>query len=151
MWRAVLCAGSILLASCQQQDHQQVDSKASTDALEPVSIPVPQLSDRDLIRVCRGAASFRNGTAVNRIKARKSSANLVRLSYTRTDGKSFAYDCMIEGKEVRFRMIDEAGTGRGPGTWSGRGSKTTFEIRPDEIDFTDDFFDGSTDKETIKI
>lgn len=44
-------------------------------------------------------------------------------------------------------MIDEAGPGTGPGTWSGRASTTTFEIFPGEIEFIDDFFD----KDRIRI
>jgi hypothetical protein len=104
-----------------------------------------------LLRVCRGGASFRNGTRASKIKTRKIGENLAQISYTRDDGKFFKYDCMILGNEVKFRMHDEAGPGTGPGIWSGRGSKTTFELRPVEIDFTEDFFDGSTDQDTLKI
>lgn len=103
------------------------------------------------MRVCRGGASFRNGIPVDVVEARKSGDNLVRLSYTRDDGKFFAYDCKTEGNVVRFRMIDEAGPGTGPGVWSGRGSRTTYEISPAEIEFTDEFFDGSIDQDRIKI
>ncbi|MDX8357759.1 hypothetical protein [Sphingopyxis terrae] len=120
-------------------------------ASEPVTAASVSLSAKDLIRVCRGGASFRNGTAVGRIKAKTTETNLVRISYTRTDGKFFAYDCKVEGNQVRFRMIDEAGPGSGPGSWSGRGSKTTFVLLRAEIEFTDDFFDGSTDVDRVKI
>lgn len=112
---------------------------------------VLSLSDTDLIRACRGGATFRNGTPLGIIKAKKNGDNLVRLTYTRDDGKFFAYDCKTEGNAVRYRMIDEAGPGTGPGTWSGHGSRTTFEIFPNGIEFTDELNDGSTDRKRLKI
>ena len=122
---------------------------SSPRASSPVDLQ--PLSETDLLRVCRGGAAFRNGIPVGVVKAKKSGANLVRLSYTRDDGKFFAYDCKTEGNVVRFRMIDEAGPGTGPGVWSGRGSRTTFDIFPTEIEFRDDFFDGSADQDRIEI
>lgn len=141
---------SFALSSCGQNvtDDAPPTAPAVPEQLAATGLP---LSAKDLVRVCRGGASFRNGTAVERIEAKTSEANLVRISYTRTDGKFFAYDCKAEGNQVRFRMIDEAGPGSGPGIWSGRGSKTTFVLLPGEIEFTDDFFDGSTDVDRIKI
>jgi hypothetical protein len=141
---------SFALSACGQDSPGDAPPTAQA-ASESVAATSPPLSAKDLVRVCRGGASFRNGTAVGRIKAKTTETNLVRISYTRTDGKFFAYDCMVEGNQVRFRMIDEAGPGTGPGTWSGRGSKTTFVLLPGEIEFTDDFFDGSTDVDRVKI
>ena len=134
----------ISLAACGEPETDNAPSNAK--AVEAII-----LSDADLLRVCRGGASFRNGTDVGRIKAMKSDDELVRLSYTRDDGKFFTYDCRTEGDQVRYRMIDEAGPGTGPGAWSGRGSKTTFKVFTDEIEFTDDFFDGSFDTGRIVI
>ncbi len=141
---------SIALSTCGQDIPEDAPPTAQA-ASKSVEATSPPLSEKDLVRVCRGGASFRNGTAVGRIKAKTTETNLVRISYTRTDGKFFAYDCKVEGNQVRFRMIDEAGPGSGPGIWSGRGSKTTFELLPAEIQFTDDFFDGSTDVDRVKI
>lgn len=141
---------SFALSACGQDTPEDAPPRAHA-ASEPVTATSASLSVKDLVRVCRGGASFRNGTEVGRIKAKTSETDLVRISYTRTDGKFFAYDCKVEGNQVRFRMIDEAGPGSGPGIWSGRGSKTTFEVFPGEIEFTDDFFDGSTDVDRVKI
>lgn len=137
------------LSACGQNVPEQ--PPPSPPAISETVGASPPLSTKDMVRVCRGGASFRNGTAVGRIKAKTTGTNLVRISYTRTDGKFFAYDCKVEGNQVRFRMIDEAGPGTGPGTWSGRGSRTTFVLYPGEIEFTDDFFDGSTDVDRVKI
>jgi hypothetical protein len=147
---------AFLLSACSQQTSDEA-AQSPVAVSEPEPEPEPEitatvpLSTKDLLRVCRGAASFRNGTEVGRIKAEATRENLANISYTRTDGKFFAYDCLVEGNQVRFRMMDEAGPGTGPGAWSGRGSKTTFEIFPREIEFTDDFFDGSTDVDRVKI
>jgi len=141
---------SFALSSCGQDTPEDAPPPAQA-ASEPVTATSVTFSAEDLIRVCRGGASFRNGTAVGRIKAKATETNLIRISYTRTDGKFFAYDCKVEGNQVRFRMIDEAGPGSGPGIWSGRGSKTTFVLLRGEIEFTDDFFDGSTDIDRVKI
>lgn len=141
---------SFALSACGQDTPEDAPPTAQA-ASEPVTATSVSLSAKDLVRVCRGGASFRNGTAVGRIKAKTTETNLVRISYTRTDGKFFAYDCKVEGNQVRFRMIDEAGPGSGPGIWSGRGSKTTFVLLHGEIEFTDDFFDGSTDVDRVKI
>lgn len=141
---------SFALSACGQDTPEDAPPTEQA-ASEPVTATSVPLSAKDLVRVCRGGASFRNGTAVGRIKAKTTETNLVRISYTRTDGKFFAYDCKVEGNQVRFRMIDEAGPGSGPGIWSGRGSKTTFVLFPGEIEFTDDFFDGSTDVDRVKI
>jgi len=147
----ITVVGCLILAACNQSTPADTaEASPERNAASPPERAV-SLSDADLLRVCRGGASFRNGTDVGRIQARKSSENMVRLSYTRDDGKFFAYDCMTEGNQVRYRMIDEAGPGTGPGTWSGRGSKTTFKLFPDEIEFTDDFFDGSMDTDRITI
>ena len=85
------------------------------------------------------------------IHAKVTKEQQVSLAYTRDDGKQFEYDCVVEGKVLRFRMIDEAGPGTGPGAWSGKGSITTFKVNPNSIDLKDDFFDGSSDTETIAI
>ena len=79
------------------------------------------------------------------------SDQIVRLSYTRDDGKSFRYDCRVNGANVQTRMIDEAGPGSGPGQWSGRGSTTTFVLGPDTIRIMEGFSDGSNDEGVIEI
>ena len=142
---------ALALGSCSNQATSDKDEDRTPEASAPRAEPQNLLSDTDFIRVCRGGASFRNGTSVARIKARKINENIVQISYTRDDGKFFVYDCMTEGNVVRFRMIDESGPGTGPGAWSGRGSKTTFELKPKEIEFKDDFFDGSIDQNRVKI
>ncbi|MGB7654328.1 MAG: hypothetical protein WBL74_02495 [Novosphingobium sp.] len=142
---------AIVLTSCG--DSRETNKKMQEGQIVPIvasTTDVP-LSDSDLLRVCRGGASFRNGTHVSKIKALNLAVNLAQVSYTRNDGKFFKYDCMVLGNEIKFRMHDEGGPGTGPGNWSGRGSRTTFELRSSEIDFTDDFFDGSTDRETLRI
>ena len=144
------CAILLLtLAACNQSEDALVaEDGAGGVTAAPALI---KLSDKDLVRICRGGASFRNGTDVGRIKGRLIENELVRISYTRTDGKYFEYDCKAELDQVRFRMIDEAGKGTGPGEWSGRGSTTTFKIHPGEIEFVDDFPDGSSDTDRVKV
>ena len=143
--------GCLILAACNQSVPADTTESTSEANSSPPTDASVALSTSDLLRVCRGGASFRNGTEVGRIEARKAGENLVRLSYTRDDGKFFAYDCKTKGNQVRYRMIDEGGPGTGAGSWSGRGSRTTFKVFPNEIEFTDDFFDGSIDKDRIKV
>ena len=117
---------------------------------EEVAAPV-KLAKRDLIRVCKAGVAFRNGRSLRGINAKATDDHQVRLAYTRDDGKRFKYDCLVEGNVLRFRMIDDAGPGTGPGVWSGKGSRTTFKLNPGSVDLNDDFFDGSTDSKTIAI
>lgn len=119
--------------------------------VRPVSKAANILTAKDIVRVCRGGISFRNGTVLRDISTKQLANGEVRLSYTRNDGKFFRYDCKIEQRIVRFRMIDEAGKGTGPGKWSGKGSTTTFKIYPKAIEFQDVYIDGSVRKEQIKI
>ncbi|WP_439486901.1 hypothetical protein [Blastomonas fulva] len=151
MNRKFVVAFGLCLAACSAPAPDEAPVPDQTVTTQPVTETVAPLSARDLVRVCRGGASFRNGTDIQRINTENAGENMIRLSYTRTDDKFFAYDCMVEGNVVRYRMIDEAGPGTGPGTWSGRGSRTTFKIFPNEIEFTDDFFDGSTDVDRVKV
>ena len=83
--------------------------------VRPVSKAANILTAKDIVRVCRGGISFRNGTVLRDISTKQLANGVVRLSYTRNDGKFFRYDCKIEQRIVRFRMIDEAGKGTGPG------------------------------------
>lgn len=147
----ILAMGCLLLAACDQSKPAEEPASNLERVPKPPTAARVALSGEELLRVCRGGASFRNGTEVDRIEARKTGENLARLSYTRDDGMFFTYDCRTEGDQVRYRMIDEAGPGTGPGVWSGRGSRTTFKLFPDEIEFTDDFFDGSFDTDRIQI
>lgn len=126
------------------------DTATSDVAAQAKSEPI-ELSEVDLLRVCKGGAAFRNGRDVSGIEARITDNEIVRLSYTRDDGKAFRYDCKAESNVLRYRMIDEAGPGTGPGTWSGRGSTTTFELFPDAVEYTDVFGDGSSDTDRIQI
>lgn len=149
---AILFAACAGLAACgnPSPSADTTDSTANDTLVQVQSEPVT-LSDADLLRVCRAGAAFRVGRSVEGIDANVTGAQMVHLSYTRDDGKFFRYDCKAEGDTLRFRMIDEAGPGTGPGTWSGRGSKTTFKLYPDAVELTDDFFDGSTDTKRIEI
>lgn len=150
MKKAMLLA-AFTLSACDNSQSSTPTASDPQSASQSSAVTTISLSDADYLRVCRGGASFRNGTKIGRIKAKKVSKDVVRLSYTRDDGKFFIYECTVAGNEVRFRMIDEAGPGTGPGNWSGVGSKTTFEISSDTIEFKDDFSDGSTDKARIEI
>lgn len=128
-------------------DQATIENKGLEVGLTPT-----KYTDRDLIRICKGGAAFRNGRSVAGIRAKVTEEQQVRLDYRRdVDGKSFKYDCLVEGNVVLFRMIDAAGPGTGPGIWSGSGSKTTFKLNPESIDFIDDFLDGSSDTEQIQI
>ncbi len=117
-----------------------------------VGLTPVKYADRDLIRICKASAAFRNGRSVAGIQAKVTEEQQVRLNYIRdSDGKAFRYDCLVKGNVVLFRMIDAAGPGTGPGIWSGSGSKTTFKLNPESIDLKDDFLDGSSDVERIQI
>lgn len=142
----------LILSSCSKVDETSSEGEraASKQDIQARSEPIA-LSDADLLRVCRAGAAFRVGRSVEGIEANVTGAQMVRLSYTRDDDKFFRYDCKAEGDTLRFRMIDEAGPGTGPGAWSGRGSKTTFKLYPDAVELTDDFSDGSTDTKRIEI
>ena len=141
----------LALAGCAESEPTENGTASKELLANSVSPTATVLSNEDMVRVCRGGISFRNGTANARLKVGDVSDGIVRLSYTRDDGKFFTYDCKLEGNMVRFRMIDEAGPGTGPGTWSGKGSTTTFEIFPDAIEFQDQYMDGSNSKERVKI
>lgn len=154
--RPILPCLFVLLAACsgerQSAEEQASGSAPANSTAHAVADVSVAISDPDLVRVCKGGAAFRNGRSPEGISAKLADGRIVRLSYVRDDdGKAFEYDCEVQGNVVRYRMIDEAGAGTGPGTWSGRGSKTTFEIGPASIRFKDDFFDGSTDKEEMVI
>lgn len=125
---------------------EAIEQVATKDVVAPT-----KLDERDLIRVCKAGAAFRNGRSVQGINAKPTDEQQVRLAYTRDDGKKFEYDCLVEGNVLRFRMNDEAGPGTGPGIWSGKGSVTTFKLNAGSVDLNDDFFDGSADSETIAI
>lgn len=150
---------SILLAlcACEQEPSKNLsglsEERGSRQLVDPdnSAAPVPLLSARDLMRVCKAAQAFGVGRDVTSIKGKKIDENMVRLSYTRDDGKPFQYDCRVEGEQVRTRMIDEAGPGTGPGQWSGSGSTTTFRIRDDGVYVTEVYFDGSSDEGLIDI
>lgn len=110
-----------------------------------------ELSDADKIRVCRAGTAARGGREVTGISAEIYDNSIVRLSYTRDDGRFFTYDCEVSGDTLRFRMLDEAGPGSGHGIWSGRGSHTTFKLQNGSVEITDDFFDGSPLIEHVSI
>lgn len=145
----IFIALGMMLASCGTKHERNDDAPTQLD-LE-AAVPAVELSEADLLRVCKGGAAFRNGRDVKGIDAHVTERQIVRLSYVRDDGKEFQYDCMVEGNVLRFRMIDEAGPGTGPGTWSGEGSRTTFELSPSGVKFTDEFSDGSSDTKRVAI
>lgn len=136
-----------LLGCSENNSHDQTTEKIMTENL---AAPI-KLIGRDLIRVCKAGAAFRNGRNVKGIIAEVTGEEQVHLAYTRDDGKHFEYDCLVQGNLLRFRMIDEAGPGTGPGIWSGKGSMTTFKLNPTSVELNDDFFDGSSDSATITI
>lgn len=141
----------IALAGCAESESNESNLASADSGSKTVLGTTSVLNDEDITRVCRGGISFRNGTTNSDMKVGNVAAGVVRLSYTRDDGKFFAYDCKIEGSKVRFRMIDEGGPGTGPGTWSGKGSTTTFEVFPGAIEFKDVYMDGSSTTERIVI
>ena len=112
-----------------------------------VATKTRSLNQEELIRVCRVGHGFRVGRNPEDMTA-SVEGGIVSLAYSRDDGKSFRYDCRVEGNVIRTRMIDEAGPGTGPGHWSGRGSTTTFGIEDASITVRDVFSDGSIDEET---
>lgn len=137
------------ISACNSNQTENYDSLENIEDVENKDI---KLSDRDLIRVCKAGAAFRNGRSIEGIDAKITGSQRVRISYDRDyDEKHFDYDCLVEGNVIRFRMIDEAGPNTGPGNWSGRGSKTTFKLNPNSVELNDDFFDGSSDTKTIEI
>lgn len=135
------------LSGCGATSDNEVLESVNADEVEA---PV-KLAERDLIRVCKAGAAFRNGRSTQGINAKVTKEQQVRLVYTRDDGRIFEYDCLVEGNILRFRMIDEAGPGAGPGIWSGNGSTTTFKLNPGSVDLRDAFSDGSSASETIII
>ena len=149
--------GLLAVGACKQESSEELpglyDEAGSNVIAGMDSSPEPDalLSATDFVRVCKAAQAFSVGRDVNTIKGKATEKNMVRLSYTRDDGKSFLYDCRIDDGHVRTRMIDEAGLGTGPGQWSGRGSKTTFELRDGGIYVKEIYFDGSTDEGLIEI
>lgn len=144
----MVAIGMFGLYGCGESDSndQAIEKVTAKDVVAPT-----KLVDRDLVRVCKAGAAFRNGRTVRGIHAKVTKEQQVFLAYTRDDGKQFEYDCVVKGNVLRFRMIDEAGPGTGPGIWSGKGSITTFKLNPNSIDLKDAFFDGSSDSETIVI
>lgn len=151
MRRLFYALSTVCLASCNQQVEEPPASAVDEAAATPPVPTAPLLSGADLVRVCKGGIAFRNNRPVEGIDA-SNREGTVRLTYTRPDdGKFFAYDCRVDAAQVRYRMIDEAGPGSGPGVWSGRGSTTTFEIKPDGVVYKDVFNDGSEVSKKIDI
>ena len=124
-----------------------ISYSAQTDETTEPEVVETKLSQGELIRICRVGQGFRVGRAPDDMTA-SAEGDIVRLAYTRDDGKSFRYDCKVEGNVIRMRMIDEGGPGTGPGAWSGRGSTTSFRIEGSSITVRDVFSDGSSDEET---
>jgi hypothetical protein len=110
-----------------------------------------ELTSDDLVRVCKAGQAFAVGRSIDGMEASVGAQRIVRLSYTRDDGKYFQYDCKVERDVIRTRMIDEAGPGSGPGAWSGRGSTTTFELSPSSVRIKEVYSDGSSDEGLIEI
>lgn len=147
----------LAVSACNQDSGEKLPDlyneagSAKATASAHAQKPVPVLSAADFIRVCKAAQAFRVGRDVSTIKGETTDKDIVRLSYTRDDGKPFRYDCRIDDGQVRTRMIDEAGPGSGPGQWSGRGSTTTFELKDGGIYVHETYPDGSSDADLIKI
>jgi hypothetical protein len=144
---AIAMAG--VCSACGSSDSQDVaQPEASSTLIKAEQSAAPKLTKQEALLVCKIGQAFRVARDPATIDAKAAPDDLIRLSYTRDDGKFFRYDCMIEGEILRYRMIDEAGPGTGPGTWSGRGSTTTFQIKGAKITLQDVFTDGSSDQET---
>lgn len=145
----VLLSG--LCCACSDEEIASRDERPEASAVEQTvteNVAV-ELTDGQSLRVCQLGQAFRVGRDPKTITAAAAEDDLIRLSYTRDDGKAFRYDCKIEGDVLRFRMIDEAGPGTGAGEWSGRGSQTTFKIDAGKITIKDVFSDGSSDQEAF--
>lgn len=151
----IVAAAVVALSGCGQTPPEETFEKVTPEELvtpKTAEAPAVKLEDRDLIRVCKAGSAFRVGRSVEGIDAKVTEEQQVRIAYTRdADGKFFEYDCRVEGNVLRFRMIDERGPGTGPGTWSGRGSTTTYKLKPGSVELNDDFFDGSSDSDEIEI
>ena len=148
-----MVVAAMLLSACggQGEDLDDTDVQIPLTELEIAEETSPELNDDELVRVCRAGHGFSVGREPNDMSATLKPDRLVRLSYTRDDGKSFRYDCMVEGNVIRTRMIDEAGPGTGPGAWSGRASRSTFEVDGNSLTIREVFFDGSSDEETFSF
>lgn len=142
----ILVVAVLGLAGCGESNSHNTtvrQSVATDDVTEPVKLddvtePV-KLTDRDLIRACKAGATFRGGRSVQGINAKVMEEQQVYLAYTRDDGKKFRYDCLVEGGVLKFRMVDEAGPGTGPGGWSGRGSLTTFKLNSTSVEINEHY------------
>ena len=144
----VIVTAILALAGCGSgSPDDRVTDKIATE----ITSTTEKLAERDMIRVCKAGLAFRVGQKVQIFDTKVVQDQQVHLAYTRDDGKSFEYDCSVQGDVLRFRMIDEAGPGAGPGTWSGNGSTTTFKLHPKSVDLIDTFTDGSNATETIVI
>lgn len=149
---AMLASLLMFLAGCQPQEADNPVENSSSSVPVDTPTPVARLNADDLVRVCKAGQAFTVGRSIEGMAASLSTDGLVRLSYTRDDGKHFDYDCMVEGNVIRTRMIDEGGPGTGPGAWSGRGSTTTFSaLTPTSVHIKDVYFDGSVDEGTIEF
>lgn len=144
----VIFTAILTLAACGDGSS---DGRVSDKTAKEITSITEKLAERDTIRVCKAGLAFRVGQKVEIIDAKVSQDQQVALAYTRNDGKSFEYDCSVEGDVLRFRMIDEAGPGTGRGLWSGNGSTTTFKLNLNSVDLIDTFTDGSNSTETIAI
>lgn len=148
----IFSAASLAACSAAEEiDDPAEDAGASQATLGPAGNPPVQLAATDLERVCKAGQHHATGTPLDTMKSTVTAEDMVRISYTRDDGKAFRYDCRVTGNTIQFRMIDEAGPGTGPGSWSGRGSTLKFEMNARSIDLHTTFFDGSTDSETVEI
>lgn len=139
-----------LLACSEAEQADQLVAADDTALMEP-TMPEVALSEADLVRVCKAGQHHSTGTPLGTMSASASADDTVRISYIRSDGKAFRYDCRVSGDIIQTRMIDEAGPGKGAGSWSGRGSTVTYEIDPEGITLETVFFDGSTDSERVEI
>lgn len=156
--RTTLAASALfVLAACNQQSSEELpelyegEGSAPMEEAEAPAEPAPVLSGADMVRVCKAAQAFSVGRDVDTVNGERTGEDMVRLSYSRDDGKSFMYDCRIDEGQIRTRMIDEGGPSTGPGQWSGRGSKTTFEMRDNGVYVKELYFDGSSDEGLVEI
>lgn len=147
---------AVLLSSCgSEPDSDEAALETSADQISPqvtgADPLAPPLKEADLLRVTKAGMSAATGADIATMKARATAENMVRISYVRDDGKAFAYDVLVEGNIIKTRMIDEAGPGTGPGTWSGRGSTVVYSLAPKAVTINTTFFDGSSDTEEFRI
>lgn len=86
----IITLAAVVIASCSQADsNERSDSPSKPENLAQIAT-----TDRDILRVCVAGAAFNVGRSTEGIES-SIRDGIVRLDYTRDDGKKFEYDCKI--------------------------------------------------------